>query len=155
METERVVNSRRHDGHAIKRLRLEQDVAQDALASQIKLSEKEVVRLEATHIVDDNLLKKIAKALNVTIETIKEMKDEMPSAYIENNTFENNTFEGYSKAVENGGIHNYDPLEEVIQISDKKSRLYEQLLELERVKNKSLTLRVDELERLLKEKDNG
>ena len=65
------------------------------LEKALQLSQKQVEELMEMKKIDDEMLDKLAKALDVSVETIKEMRAEEASVNIENNTFnienENNT----------------------------------------------------------------
>lgn len=161
METERSICNGRHDGHAVKRLRLEQNLAQEALASQVELSQKDYARIEAMRVIDDKLLAKIAKALDVTPEIIKNMDEEVSPVVIEN--IENKIEGTYGKVINaatgvsnnESNTDNYNPLEEIIRVNDQKSKLYEELLEVERANSKALQQRVEQLEEQLACNNNG
>ena len=100
--------------------------------------------------IDDEMLDKLAKALDVSVETIKEMREDEASVNIENNTFnienENNTNSPvYNNIVgnqEQTNNHKYDNVS-FTQIIEA----YRLMLKQEREEVSKLQKRVDELEK--------
>lgn len=79
-----------HHGHAVKRLRRDKQLTQKELGDRIGLSQQAVGRFENEKILDEDILERFAKGLNVSSDLIKELEDDRPlSSYIENNTFTN------------------------------------------------------------------
>lgn len=147
MEAETMLNSRRHDGHAVRRLRLDQDLKQQALAALINTTQQQLSDMERMPVLEDKLLEKLSKALKVPVETIKSMKEDMPSVFIENNTFEGNS------KVSNVGLNGddqstntFDGVDKIMQLSEEKAQLYERLLKIEQDKNGALEKRLAALE---------
>lgn len=80
-----------HHGHAMKRLRRDRGLSQKDLAALIGMSPQALSRYEAQEVVNDDILKQVAKGLNVSIDLIKELEEEKSLAfYVENNTFSGN-----------------------------------------------------------------
>lgn len=81
-----------HHGHAIKRLRRDNQLTQKELGELIGLTQQTVGRCENEKELDEDMLERFAKGLKVSPDFIKELDDEKPlSAYIENNTFTNSS----------------------------------------------------------------
>lgn len=86
-----------HHGRAIKRLRLDKGMSQNDLASLVGMSRQALSRYEAQEVVNDDILKQVAKGLNVSVDLIKELEEDKSLAfYVENNTFSG--FSGNSTA---------------------------------------------------------
>lgn len=80
-----------HHGHAMKRIRRDRGLSQKDLAALIGMSPQALSRYEAQEVVDDDILKQIAKGLNVSIDLIKELEEDKSLAfYVQNNTFSGN-----------------------------------------------------------------
>lgn len=81
-----------HHGHAIKRLRIDKGLSQKELASLVHMSQQTLSRFEDKRVIEEEILNRFAKGLDVSVDLIKELEDERPLAYyIENNTFSGNT----------------------------------------------------------------
>lgn len=148
METDNLLESKAHHGHALKRIRYRKGIKQAAMADMVEMSQQHISRIEAMPIIEDEILEKFAKALNVPVEIIKEMKEDMPSIVIENNTFE---FEANSRSnvgqIDDYSTNNYDPVDKIIQLSDERAQLYERILKTEQEKNEALAKRLSELKK--------
>lgn len=112
----------KHIGRNISKIRSLRGVKQEALASDMGITQQEISHIEQLEEVDEDLLNKIATALKVTPETIKNF-DESVAIYHINNHVENNTFTESSTAIH----QDFNPIEKIIE-------LYERLLESEREK---------------------
>lgn len=121
---------KRHHGYNVKRLREILGVKQEDLAERLQLSQQTVSRYESSDILDDDILDKIAKALNISIETIKSFSEDSVV----------NIFSGTWN--DNSVAQNYQPTFNPI---DKVVELYERMLKTEREK-------VSLLEEVLKSK---
>ena len=122
-------------GRNVKRLREILGIKQDTLADALGLSQQTVSRLESQEEIDDDTLRKIAKALNIPMDTIKNFNDDAVVNII------SNTFNEQSVAYQ----YNFNPIDKIIALYDEKIALYERLLKTEQ--NKS-----DLFEKLLKER---
>ena len=131
-----------HHGHAIKRIRHTLGIKQDALAIDLGISQAQISAYEQKKVIENDMIEKFAKALNVVPEFIKELEEDPVTVIIENNTFEKgNNNVGY---VADNTITN-NPIEQILELSKEKQALYERMLELEKEKNALL-------EKLLKER---
>jgi len=118
-----------HHGRNIKRLREMLGVKQEAVAFDLNMSQQLFSDIEKREILEETMINKIAHALKVPAEAIKNMTEESVMNYIYN--FNNNKVE-----IENGGIignHNspnwtFNPIDKIVE-------LYERMLTLEREKN--------------------
>jgi len=95
----------------------------------IGVSQQTVSNMENSETVDDVMLEKVAKALEVSVEGIKNFSEEAVINII-NNTFSD--FKDYASAINYGCTFN--PLDKVIALYEEKERLYERLLQAEKDK---------------------
>ncbi|WP_343705888.1 helix-turn-helix transcriptional regulator [Flavobacterium sp.] len=120
----------RHIGRNISRIRELKDMKQDALALALGISQQMVSTIENSETVDEQRLIEVAKALDVSVEAIKNFSDEGVINYF--NSFHDNI-------VTTGSIFatdcTFNPLDKVVE-------LYERLVQAEKDK-------VDYLEKLL------
>jgi transcriptional regulator with XRE-family HTH domain len=143
MDTKEKTAKNTHHGHAIKRYRHSLGIKQEALASDMGISQALVSFYEQKKVIEDDMIDKFAKALNVAPELIKDLEEDPVTFIIENNTFE----KGSSNIGKVDGDHiiNNNPIEQILELNKEKTTLYERMLELEKEKNALL-------EKLLKER---
>ncbi|KFF16765.1 helix-turn-helix domain-containing protein [Flavobacterium hydatis] len=124
----------KHIGRNISRIRELKDMKQEALAQALGTNQQAISAIENSEIVDEQKLIEIAKALEVSVEAIKNFSEEAVFNYF--NTF-NDTVSNSSFG--QGANNNYDctfnPLDKVVE-------LYERLVQAEKDK-------VEYLEKLL------
>ena len=113
----------RHIGRNISRIRELRGMKQEALATAIGVSQQSVSNIEGSESIDDEKLQKIAEALGVSADAIKNYSDETVLHNIQNN---------YDGSVINAGptVNNnctFNPLDKVVE-------LYERLLQAEKDK---------------------
>jgi transcriptional regulator with XRE-family HTH domain len=133
MKTGAPENSKIHHGHNIRRLRNERKISQEAIAEKVFLSQQAVSRYEATRVIDDIILNRFAKALDIPVDMIKTMEEENGiNLYIENNTIEKGGILNAMRDVDNENIFN--PYDKIIELCNEKNELYERMLALEKEK---------------------
>ncbi len=145
MGTEQDKIKRTHHGHSVSRIRRSQGMKQSTLGELLGISQQAISDYEQKQVIDDSMLEKIAAALSISPEIIKNLEDD-PLTLIFENKVENNTFENNNKAisytgnysVEDNSTNQFNPL-------DKIAELFDHLLEFEKEK-------IALLERILKEK---
>jgi len=118
-----------HIGRKVARLRELRGIKQETLAEQLGISQQAVSRLEQSESIEDTTLARIAKALDVTAEAIKNFNEESIIYNIQNN-YEgatNNTVQQYQCT--------FNPLDEYRnevkenkRLSEENKKLYEALL---------------------------
>lgn len=113
----------KHIGRNISRIRELRGMKQEALATAIGVSQQSVSNIEGSESIDDEKLQKIAEALGVSADAIKNYSDETVLHNIQNN---------YDGSVINAGptVNNnctFNPLDKVVE-------LYERLLQAEKDK---------------------
>lgn len=126
-------------GYNAKRLREILGVKQEDLAERMGVSQQTVSRLEQTTQLDSETLNKIAVALNIPVDAIKNFSEEGVVSIV-GNTYQD---EAVSYAVHYKCTFN--PLEEVVSLYDEKVELLERMLKSEQEK-------VSLLEEVLKNK---
>lgn len=132
--------NRKHLGYNVKRLREILGVKQEDLAERLHLTQQSVSKLENKEDLDNETLEKIANAMNIPAEAIKNFTDEGTVNFI-SNTFSDNSSAAYNNFTIN-------PIEKIVQLYDEKMELYERMLQSEKEK-------VALLEELLRDKSNG
>ncbi|HCO67240.1 MAG TPA: transcriptional regulator [Dysgonomonas sp.] len=115
METSEVKKS--HHGYNTKRLREILGIKQEDFAERIGMSQQTISRFENTETLDEETLRKIADALKVPVEAIKNFSDGQTNNFI--NTFYDNSGFNYQCT--------FNPLDKVIE-------LYERIIQTEREK---------------------
>ncbi len=141
METKEKTLKNTHHGHAIKRIRHTLGIKQDALAIDMGISQAQISAYEQKKNIDNDMIEKFAKALNVAPGFIKELEEDPVTVIIENNTFEKgNNNVGY---ITDNTITN-NPIEQILELNKEKQALYERMLELEKEKNALLEKLVKE-----------
>ncbi|MCP2025925.1 transcriptional regulator with XRE-family HTH domain [Flavobacterium sp. HSC-32F16] len=123
----------KHIGRNISRIRELKDMKQEALAQAIGTNQQTISAIENSETVDEQRLIEIAKALDVSVEAIKNFSEEGVFNYF--NTFN----DAVSNSSFGQGTYNnectFNPLDKVVE-------LYERLLQAEKDK-------VEYLEKLL------
>jgi transcriptional regulator with XRE-family HTH domain len=143
MDTKEKTAKNTHHGHAIKRYRHTLGIKQEALAADMGISQALVSFYEQKKVIDDDMIDKFAKALDVAPALIKDLEEDPVTFIIENNNVEKGGIAGIYNM---GCIHNNpDPINRIIELANEKTALYERMLELEKEKNVLL-------EKLLKER---
>lgn len=130
METKERTFKNTHHGHAIKRIRHTLGIKQEVLADMMGTTQARISNSEQKKVLEDEMIDKFAKALNVASELITELEEDPVTVIIENNTFEKGSGAAYN-VINN----NSDPVDQLIELSKEKTTLYERILELEKEKN--------------------
>ena len=143
---EAVINSKVHHGRNIRSTRMEKNINQDVLSEKVSMSQPTVSRYETMKVIDDEILERFAKALNVPMDYLKTLEEDAPSVVFETNTVNNNadTISTSGSGYVNENNTNYNPV-------DKISELYERLLKEKDEKYIALERRVQ----LLEDRING
>ncbi|WP_019541044.1 helix-turn-helix domain-containing protein [Proteiniphilum acetatigenes] len=136
METKEQTFKNTHHGHAVKRIRHSLGIKQEVLADMMGITQARVSNFEQKKVLEDEIIDKLAKALNVAPQLIKELEEDPVTVIIENNRIDNNSGSAYNYIAGDNIINN--PI-------DKIAELFERLLEKEQEK-------IALLEKLLGEK---
>lgn len=113
--------NKRHIGRNIQKVRVYLGVKQDALATDLGISQQAVSNIEQQDDIDDGLLSKIAGVLGVSAEVIKDF--DLEKAIYNINNIRDNTFEEGSTSI----AQQFNPVDKIVE-------LYERLLQSEREK---------------------
>jgi transcriptional regulator with XRE-family HTH domain len=118
-----------HIGRKISRIRELRSMKQETLAAELGISQQAVSRIEQSESVEDDALNKIAIALGVTGEAIKNFTEESIFNYF--NTFNDSSGAG---AWSSQGTFNFNPIDKLVEVFEENKKLYERLLQSEREK---------------------
>lgn len=119
-----------HIGRKIERIRTLKGVKQETLAAQIGLSQGTLSKMEQSATIDEDKLKLIADALEVSVDAIKNFNEESLINNIQNN---------YDSSVINSQInYQFNSVEKIVE-------LYERLLVAERKRNEALEAEIKQL----------
>lgn len=145
MEKEELTVGRVHHGRNIRRTRIEKDMNQDVLSGLVHLSQPAVSKYEKMRVIDDEMLHRFARALDVPFEYLKSLEEDAQTVVFENNTVNNNDQASANIGgciEENNRINNFNPI-------DKITELYERLLKEKDEKYAALEHRLQNIERSL------
>lgn len=116
----------KHVGRNLQRIRVYLGIKQEALAADLGISQQEVSKIENQEEIDDDLLTKIAGALGVSPEVIKDFDLER-TIYNINNIRENTFGQGPTSIGSASTSQQFNPIDKIVE-------LYERLLQSEREK---------------------
>lgn len=117
--------NRRRDGVNVQKIRVYMGVKQEALATDLGISQYEISKIESQDEVEDGLLARIANVLGVTPEVIRDFDVERAIYNINQHNYQDaNIAEG---ATTYAITHQVNPLEKIVE-------LYERLLKSEQEK---------------------
>jgi transcriptional regulator with XRE-family HTH domain len=119
----------KHLGRKISRLREQLGIKQESIAEKLGISQQAVSKIEQSEHVEDATLDRIAKALGVSTEAIKNYNEDAALSFI-------NNFNDTS--INHGPLNNYyctfNPFDKWVEAVEKNEKLYEALLKSEREK---------------------
>lgn len=115
METENITNRLHHLGRKVERVRRLRGMTQTELGDLLGITKQAVSKMEQSEKIEDERLDKIATALGVTVEGLKEFNEETV-LYNTNNFYENC---GVKNAIGNNQTFNNFPLEQAIELFEK------------------------------------
>ena len=116
---------KRNDGYATKRLREILGVKQEDLAEKLGITQQAISKIEQSEILKDEQLEKIAAALNIPVDAIKNFSEEKTVNIIANSMQDNSSI-NYQPT--------FNPIHELHKVYQEKNELYEQLLKSEQEK---------------------
>ena len=117
-----------HVGRKISKIRELRGMKQEALAMAIGVSQQTVSNIENSEKVDAELLEKVAAALEVSVEGIKNFSEENVLNII------SNTFNDSAMLNAVNVQPTFNPLDKVVALFEEKEKLFERLLQAERDK---------------------
>ena len=120
MEAEELTVGRVHHGHNIRRFRIEKNMNQEVLSQLVHLSQSAVSKYEQMRVIDDEMLHRFSRALDVPFEYLKSLEEDAQTVVFENNTV--NDSEQYTRPAKNtlGTVNSYT--EESHKTQDKTQK---------------------------------
>ncbi len=119
-----------HIGKKISRIRELRGMKQESLALELGLSQQMVSKIESSEEVEAELLDKIAKALGLSAEAVRNFSEEAIFNIIGNTYHDNSASLNYQCF--------FNPIDKIVALYDEKVELLERLLQSEREKNEML-----------------
>ena len=113
MDADTVIMPRVHQGRNIKRFRDILGVKQEALAAKLEMTQQAFSKLEQKEQIDEKTLNKVAEALQIPVEAIKNMTDEAAFNII------GNTFQNDSSAYVYQYKCNFNPIDKVVELYER------------------------------------
>ena len=117
-----------HQGRNVKRFREMLGIKQEALAFELgdDWSQKKVSLLEQKEKVDDKLLEEISKVLNIPAAAFRDFDEEHVITNISCN---------FHDSPNSGSVnYNFNPIEKMLELTERNKDLYERLLAAEKEK---------------------
>lgn len=134
-----------HHGRNVKRIREFQGIKQDAFAELLgkDWNQQRVSDVEKKETIEPELIRQLAKALNVPTESIENLTNEMANNFFNTYNFHDNSASQASiSSLNEQCAITFNPLEKLMEVindnkalSEKNEKLYEALLKSEREKN--------------------
>ncbi|WP_192347918.1 helix-turn-helix domain-containing protein [Algoriphagus sp. Y33] len=121
-----------HIGHKIRRIRELKGVKQESLAAELGISRQTVSKIEQSDTIDEEMLDRIARALDVPVERIKGFNEDAIINIISSTLYDN------AGSINNNSTLNFNPIEKLVALFEENKNLYERMLETERSKIKLL-----------------
>lgn len=118
-----------HIGRKIGRIRELRGMKQEAMAMELGISQQSVSLIEQSETIEDDKLEQVAKVLGVTKEAIENFSDEAVFNIIGNTVtnHDNSSLFAYQPT--------FNPIDKIIEQSEKIEELYKKLLLAEKEKN--------------------
>ena len=130
-------------GRNIERIRKIVGMKQETLADAIGISRQTLSKLEQSEFIEDEKLGRIAEALGVELEALKNFDEERTINFVQNNYDGSNKDANYLFGSNNNC--SVSPFEKVMELVEENKKLYQQLIQSEREK-------VEMLQKILNEK---
>lgn len=136
----------------MQRIRQTRNIKQTTLADVSGIPQQTLSRYEQMETIPEKAIGKLAAALKVPEEFIRDMED--TNAVTIN--IENNTIDGQDNIANIGNRdisgNTFNPIEKLVRMSDERAALYERLLKSAQEKMDSLEKRMELLEQLVEKK---
>ncbi len=128
-----------HIGRKISRIREIRGMKQETLASELGVSQQAVSKMEQSDRIDEDVLARVASALGVTPDTVRNYSDEAAVYNIQNYEGANSAAGTFAQIVNNNCTFNaldklVEAMDEIRLLHADNKKLYEQLLAAEREK---------------------
>jgi transcriptional regulator with XRE-family HTH domain len=92
-------------------------IKQEALASDMGISQALVSFYEQKKVIEDDMIDKFAKALNVAPALVKDLEEDPVTVIIENNTFENKEGNNIAYLENDNSTNTYNPIEQILELN--------------------------------------
>ena len=133
----------KHIGRKIGRMREVLGIKQEVVADKLGISQQAVSKIEQSENVEEVMLERVAEALGVNAEALKNFNEETVVYNIQNN-YEGSSLNLSPNHQQNHNC-NFNPIDKLVESMEENKKLYEELLKSEREK-------VAMLQRLLEKK---
>ncbi|WP_317048723.1 helix-turn-helix transcriptional regulator [Chryseobacterium scophthalmum] len=124
-----MATAKKHIGRNIAKIREMRGIKQETLAELLGVSQQKISLYENTEDLENIKLEPIAKALEVSVEALKNFSEEAVFNII-SNTFNENSSNN------NNYLCTINPIDKLIEVYDENKKLYERLLETEQEKSR-------------------
>jgi transcriptional regulator with XRE-family HTH domain len=121
-----------HIGRKISRIRELRGMKQEALASELGVSQQAVSAMENKETIEKELLGQVARILGVTPEAVESFDEETVINFF--NNFNDSSAGSFSNAGTFNSNCTFNPLDKLVEVYEENKRLYERLLEAEKQK---------------------
>jgi len=121
--------AKKHIGRNIARIREMRGMKQESLAELLGVSQQKISLYENAEELEDVKLEPIAKALEVSVETLKNFSEDAVFNIISNTFNENSSNNNNYQCTIN-------PIDKLIEVYEENKKLYERLLESEKEKSR-------------------
>lgn len=121
--------AQKHIGRNIARIREMRGMKQETLAELLGVSQQKISLFENAEALEDTKLEPIAKALEISVEALKNFSEDAVFNII-SNTFNENSSNN------NNYQCTFNPIDKLLEAYEENKRLYERLLETEKEKSR-------------------
>ncbi len=111
-----------HLGQNVAKLRGLKRLTQKEVAAKLNLTQPEYSRIEQNMVIEDVMLNRIAEALGIEVESIKNL-DEQAAINIVSSVFHDNSSINHQSEL------NFNPIDKWVEAIEMNTKLYERLLE--------------------------
>jgi len=112
-----------HVGRNVRRIREIKGIKQEALATELGLTQQSISNMEQSETIDEEKLQKVAKALGVTTEEIKSFSDELVFHNIVNDQ---------GKVFNYIGKYEHDSMDKVVEMYERLIKEKDNVIEMQR-----------------------
>lgn len=144
MGTDKIMNSKVHHGYNIRRVRMEKNIKQELLSDKVHMSQPTVSRYENMRVIDEEILQRFAKALDVPVDCLETMEEDAQTVVFEN--ISNDVHDNKDGVTVPSGYANNPNTNYNFNPIDKIAELYERLLKEKDEKYAALEQRIKKLE---------
>jgi len=120
-----------HIGKKIERIRELKGMKQEALAAKVGLSQQTISKIEQSETIDDDKLERIAEALEITADAIKNFNAEAAVNIIANtvNNHDNSSLVNYYPT--------FNPIDKIVELYDKLLKEKDEIIEMYKKQQKA------------------